>query len=42
MRRIGMVGGTSWDVTADAARRAGLTRVGPLGTAFTMEQPFFI
>jgi aspartate racemase len=29
------------DVTADAARSAGLTRVGLLGTAFTMEQPFY-
>jgi aspartate racemase len=29
------------DVTADAARRAGLTRIGLLGTAFTMEQPFY-
>src|SRR3712207_6364209 len=29
------------DVTADAARRAGLARVGLLGTAFTMEQPFY-
>jgi aspartate racemase len=28
------------DVTADAVRAAGLTRVGLLGTAFTMEQPF--
>ena len=29
------------DVTATAARSAGLTRVGLLGTAFTMEQPFY-
>src|SRR4051794_30114840 len=29
------------DVTADAARRAGLTRLALLGTAFTMEQPFY-
>src|SRR3954452_7860672 len=29
------------DVTAGAARRAGITRVGLLGTAFTMEQPFY-
>ena len=29
------------DVTADAARRAGLTRVGLHGTAFTMQQPFY-
>src|SRR3954451_5407335 len=28
------------DVTADAARAAGVSRVGLLGTAFTMEQPF--
>jgi aspartate racemase len=28
------------DVTADAVRAAGLHRVGLLGTAFTMEQPF--
>jgi aspartate racemase len=28
------------DVTADAVRAAGITRVGLLGTAFTMEQPF--
>lgn len=28
------------DVTADAVRAAGLRRVGLLGTAFTMEQPF--
>jgi aspartate racemase len=28
------------DVTADAVRGAGLRRVGLLGTAFTMEQPF--
>ncbi len=28
------------DVTADAVRAAGLTRIGLLGTAFTMEQPF--
>lgn len=28
------------DVTADAVVRAGLRRVGLLGTAFTMEQPF--
>lgn len=28
------------DVTADAARAAGCHRVGLLGTAFTMEQPF--
>jgi aspartate racemase len=28
------------DVTADAVRAAGLGRVGLLGTAFTMEQPF--
>lgn len=28
------------DVTADAVRAAGLTRVGLLGTAFTMERPF--
>ncbi|MEI4270857.1 aspartate/glutamate racemase family protein [Klenkia sp. LSe6-5] len=28
------------DVTAAAVRRVGLTRVGLLGTAFTMEQPF--
>jgi aspartate racemase len=29
------------DVTAGAARSAGLTRVALLGTAFTMEQPFY-
>ncbi len=29
------------DVAADAVRAAGLTRVGLLGTAFTMEQPFY-
>jgi len=29
------------DTTADAVRAAGLTRVGLLGTAFTMEQPFY-
>jgi aspartate racemase len=29
------------DVTADAVRAAGLTRVGLLGTAFTMEQAFY-
>jgi aspartate racemase len=28
------------DVAADAVRAAGITRVGLLGTAFTMEQPF--
>jgi aspartate racemase len=28
------------DVTADAVRAAGLHRIGLLGTAFTMEQPF--
>ncbi|MGY1772554.1 aspartate/glutamate racemase family protein [Blastococcus sp. SYSU D00813] len=28
------------DVTADAVRAAGVTRVGLLGTAFTMERPF--
>jgi aspartate racemase len=28
------------DITADAVRAAGLRRVGLLGTAFTMEQPF--
>ena len=28
------------DVTANAVRAAGITRVGLLGTAFTMEQPF--
>jgi aspartate racemase len=28
------------DVTAEAVRRAGIRRVGLLGTAFTMEQPF--
>lgn len=30
------------DTTAAAVRRAGLTRVGLLGTAFTMEQSFYI
>jgi aspartate racemase len=30
------------DVTADAVRTAGLRRVGLLGTAFTMEQPFLV
>jgi aspartate racemase len=30
------------DVTAEAVRAAGLGRVGLLGTAFTMEQPFLI
>ena len=29
------------DVTADAARRAGTTRLGLLATGFTMEQPFY-
>ncbi len=29
------------DTTADAVRAAGLTRVGLLGTGFTMEQPFY-
>ena len=29
------------DTTAEAVRRAGLTRVGLLGTAFTMEQDFY-
>jgi aspartate racemase len=29
------------DATADAVRRAGLSRVGLLGTAFTMEQDFY-
>ena len=29
------------DVTADAVRRAGCRRVGLVGTAFTMEQPFY-
>lgn len=29
------------DVTADAIKAAGITRVGLLGTAFTMEQPFY-
>ncbi len=29
------------DVTADAVRARGLARVGLLGTAFTMEQPFY-
>jgi aspartate racemase len=29
------------DATADAAKAAGLTRVGLLGTAFTMEQAFY-
>jgi aspartate racemase len=29
------------DTTADAVRRAGLSRVGLLGTAFTMEQDFY-
>jgi aspartate racemase len=29
------------DTTADAVRAAGLTRVGLLGTRFTMEQPFY-
>jgi aspartate racemase len=29
------------DTTADAVRAAGLTRVGVLGTRFTMEQPFY-
>jgi len=28
-------------VTADAARAAGLSRIALLGTAFTMEQPFY-
>lgn len=30
------------DVTAAAVRAAGLTRIGFLGTAFTMEQPFLL
>jgi aspartate racemase len=30
------------DVTAEAVRAAGLDRVGLLGTAFTMEQPFLV
>jgi aspartate racemase len=30
------------DVTAEAVRAAGLRRVGLLGTAFTMEQPFLV
>ena len=30
------------DPTADAIRAAGLRRVGLLGTAFTMEQPFYV
>lgn len=30
------------DATAQAAREAGLTRVGLLGTAFTMEQDFYV
>ncbi|MGY1807805.1 aspartate/glutamate racemase family protein [Blastococcus sp. SYSU D00669] len=30
------------DVTAAAVRAAGLTRIGLLGTAFTMEQPFLV
>ncbi|SEL10435.1 aspartate racemase [Sphingomonas palmae] len=30
------------DATADAVTRAGFTRVGLLGTAFTMEQPFYV
>jgi aspartate racemase len=30
------------DTTAEAAHRAGLTRVGLLGTAFTMEQDFYV
>ncbi|KAA2265699.1 aspartate/glutamate racemase family protein [Solihabitans fulvus] len=30
------------DVTAEAVRRAGLSRVGLLGTAFTMERPFLV
>jgi aspartate racemase len=30
------------DVTAEAVRAAGLLRVGLLGTAFTMEQPFLV
>ena len=29
------------DVTAEAARRAGMTRLGLLATRFTMEQPFY-
>jgi aspartate racemase len=29
------------DVTADAVKRRGIRRVGLLGTAFTMEQPFY-
>ena len=29
------------DVTADAARRAGMSRVGLVATGFTMEQPFY-
>ena len=29
------------DATAAAVKRAGITRVGLLGTAFTMEQPFY-
>jgi aspartate racemase len=29
------------DVTADAVREAGIDRVGLLGTAFTMEKPFY-
>ncbi|MGY1603635.1 aspartate/glutamate racemase family protein [Geodermatophilus sp. SYSU D00815] len=30
------------DVTADAVRAAGIGRIGLLGTAFTMEQPFLV
>lgn len=30
------------DATADAVTRAGVSRVGLLGTAFTMEQPFYV